>query len=321
MKYPFIIMLMLCTATHLQAESLDPKSSLIIFPHLGSTVWQQQPVILGIVKTTAQKPEKNKRVHIYLDDKAIASVTTNNDGVWSYRIQPIQNLSNGFHTIQARVKSSLLHTFWIQDSMFLVDWTDTTSAYKAGTVSANNSSFNFPFDGSYVNTESPTIVGTLLNAHAHPVAGETITILLDTTSVGTTTSDSNGVFSLTLNSALSNDSHTLSGYCIESQIDLPSVNFTIDTATPATPTITSPSVLGTVSGSFTVTGTSEPYATIATYLDNDPYGQVCYADETGAWSIDYTASVGTHTLIAQATDLAGNQSSSTLARIFTVVGS
>ena len=65
-----------------------------------------------------------------------------------------------------------------------------------------------------------------------------------------------------------------------------------------------------------VSGLSEPCATITTFLDADSYGQISYADESGSWSTQYEVEDGDHVVTARATDLAGNQSLVSIARLF-----
>lgn len=314
-----IVFLMLCMSGKVQADCIDPQNSLILSPQMGSRIKTERPVILGIVKNTQRKPIKNKTVTLYADgDRKVAIVTTDNNGVWSYRLRPDQALADGlYHTIQASVKSSSINIFWMQGTMFLVNVVDR-SLHKSGNVDEENSSFNFPFADSCINTSKPIIVGTLLDSGLNPVSGKTVSLSIDSAFVGNAISDSNGVFSFSLSTTLANGAHTVNAHCAESSVDLSSISFTIDTVAPVAPVITTPSLLGIVSPTFTVLGTTEPYATVETFLDNDTYGQICYADETGAWAIDYTTTLGVHTLTAQAVDLAGNQGPSTAARLFIV---
>lgn len=319
MKHAPFLMLAFLMHTATQADCIDSQRSIIIAPRIGAVVKTESPVIIGIVKNTQQKPVIKKPISVYIDNAKVANVLTDANGVWSYRLSPTQALSNGvYHTAQAALQSSSTSTFWIQGTMFLVDIENARYLRAVGNVNTANSEINFPIDGGAINTATPTIIGTLLDQNFNPVAGETVAVYVDSSLVGTVSSNSNGVFSFAISSALSDAVHTMSVHCVESSVDLSALSFTIDTVAPVVPVITLPAILGTVSTTFTVTGISEPYAIIQTFLDNDTYGQITYADEIGAWSIDYSADPGMHTITAQATDLAGNQSDVTASRLFTV---
>lgn len=306
------IIILFALAANSIASLQTSNHSLIIAPRVGSTITRGQPIIIGIMNDAKKKPLKNNVVTIYANPHGVThqlgSVVTNKLGVWSYRPNNNQTFVDGQHYIQASVQPPGSALLWAQGTLFTVQLSDKLSFYKFGNVSAANSSIDFPFDGSDINTPTPTIVGCLLDAHNHPVSGETVDLSVDGSSVGTATSDSNGVFSFGLSSVLVDGSHTVAAHCVQSAVDLTSISFTIDTVAPAAPVITAPSNGSTVTtNTFTVTGTSESYATITTYLDSDPYGEVCYADTIGAWSIDYTADNGAHTIAAQAADLAENE--------------
>ena len=64
----------------------------------------------------------------------------------------------------------------------------------SGVVSDANSTIDFPHDQAYINTNQPTIVGTLRDENGNPVINETVQILIDGAAVGTTTSDDNGIY-------------------------------------------------------------------------------------------------------------------------------
>lgn len=320
MKYTFLMFTFLLY-TAIQADCIDPQHSIIIAPRLGSVVKTDAPVIIGIVKNTQQKPIIQKPITLYIDnDTKVATVLTDTNGVWSYRLSTAQAISNGtYHTAQAAFQISPSTTFWIPGTMFLVDVADADRVRAPGDVDVSNSEISFPVDGTFINTANPTVIGMLLDVNFNPIVGETVSIFVDNSLVGTAVSNSNGVFSFAISTELSNAAHTISAHCVESCVDLSTASFTIDTVAPAAPVITLPSMLGTVSSPFTVTGISEPYATIQTFLDNDRYGQVTCADETGVWSIEYSVDPGVHTITAQATDLAGNQSDITASRLFIAI--
>jgi len=288
--------------------TVDHLSSLVTSPKMNDTIAIQGPLIVGIVNDNANKPIKNKPVSLYIDRRKVAVVSTNKYGVWSYRLNSGQALDDGMHLAQAYVSLSANNNIWTQASMFYVDSPCEFKQVRSGNVNAGNSAINFPFDGADINTSTPTIVGSLENASNNPVTGESVQIKINGVTVATVTSDSNGVFSYQLNSALDDGFYTVAAHCVQSNVNLTSNDFVIDTTPPAAPDITFPSEYYTDNSSTViVTGTTESNATITVFMDDDTFGEICYADEYGNWSIEYDGLAnGVHTVSAQATDLAEN---------------
>lgn len=182
----------------------------------------------------------------------------------------------------------------------------TMTAYGANSVSSANSTIDFPHDQAYINTNQPTIIGTLRDDKNNPVTEETVQILINGTVIGIATSDDNGIYRLLIN--LADGAYTLSIFCVESQAVVESNQFTIDTIAPSV-AITYPQNNTTVNSSTVIfTGTTEADAMVVVFVDGDTFGNVCYADDSGNWSIEYDGLAnGAHTITAQATDIAGNQ--------------
>jgi hypothetical protein len=117
-----------------------------------------------------------------------------------------------------------------------------------------------PADNSTVATNLPTYSGT-------GVAGNPITVYVDGTSIGTTTSDGNGNWSLSQPTALSPGSHTISATIAVNSNTYPSNTntFTV-TATSSAPTLTSlSSTSGLAGSSVTLTGTNFTGATAVAF--------------------------------------------------------
>lgn len=189
---------------------------------------------------------------------------------------------------------------------------------QAASVNISYSTINFPYDLAYINARRPTITGSLLDDHQKPVSNETIEVFINGPSVGTTVSNNDGIYALQLEQDMPDGQYVLMVFCIESQALLGPTTFTIDTTLPDI-TITYPRENEVIpSTTFTASGTTEENAMVETFLDDDSYGLVCYADESGNWSIEYSAATGSHTIKAQATDLAGNQGVLSNLRPFTI---
>jgi hypothetical protein len=316
-----IILAILILAPSIYAQTVNPLSSIIVNPASGSTISTNMPIFAGIVRDTNNKPVKNKKVTVCIDNTKICIVATNNNGVWSYYVQPNQILSDGFHTIQAYVEFPSGAVQATKGNLFKVKNARTTTITRYGNVSAELSTISSPYEGAMINTAQPTIVGVLYSAQYNPVPGETVQITIDGTIVGTATSDNNGMFSYTLSAgqALSDGPYTIGAHCVQTNVNLTSNNFTIDTTPPAAPTITSPTQDQIMSSSpVTVSGTTENDAVITTYMDGNTFGDISYADKLGNWSIDYDVESGDHSVTAQATDLAGNQGDLCAPRNFSV---
>lgn len=184
-------------------------------------------------------------------------------------------------------------------------WSSVLSA--AGAVSASNSTIDFPHDQAFINTTQPTIIGTLRDAKGDPVSKETVQIFINDNQIGTAVSDQYGIYRLPVTPELPDGQYKLSIFCVESQAVIESNEFTIDTTIPSI-VITYPQEGDTVTTNVVnFLGTTEQNAMVITFLDDDTFGQICYADEYGNWLIEYEVDNGDHTFAAQATDIAGNQ--------------
>jgi large repetitive protein len=295
-------------ASSLVAVTIDHQNSLVVTPGVADTIIVDGPLIIGFVNDGAGRGIKHKPVSLYIDRRKVATVPTNKYGVWSYMLNSGQTLDNGAHLAQAYISIAENNHIWTQASMFYVDAACTRKHVRSGNVNAANSAINFPFDGAYTNTSTPTVVGSLENATNSPVSGESVQVKINGVTVATVTSDSNGVFSYQLSNALSDGNYTVDAHCVQSNVNLTTNNFTVDTTPPAAPIITFPSEYYTDNSSTViVTGTTEANATITVFMDDDTFGEICYADENGDWSIEYDGLAnGDHTVSAQATDLAEN---------------
>lgn len=190
---------------------------------------------------------------------------------------------------------------------FLVTMILNSTLYGVGAVNSTNSTIDFPHDQAYINTNHPTIIGTLRDDNGNPVTDETVQILIDGNSIGSATSDENGIYRFFVSTALIDGQYALSIMCVESQAIIESNRFVIDTTAPSIiiaypqdgQTITTSSVL--------FSGTTEENAMVMIFIDGDAFGNICYADENGNWSIEYELENGNHSIAVQATDIAGNQ--------------
>jgi hypothetical protein len=190
---------------------------------------------------------------------------------------------------------------------FLATLMLNSALYGAGAVNSANSTIDFPHDQAYINTNYPTIIGTLRDDNGNPVINEMVQIILDGYSIGAATSDENGIYRFSVSQILPDGQYELSIFCVESQAIVESNQFTIDTTAPSI-TITYPqNGQAITTSSVLFVGTTEQNAMVMIFVDADVFGNICYADENGNWSIEYELANGNHTIAVQATDIAGNQ--------------
>lgn len=302
------------------ALTVDHLHSLVTSPKMRDTIVVSGPVVTGIVSDITHKPIKNKAVSVYIDKRKVAVVPTNKYGVWSYVLNEAQYLQNSSHVVEAYVTLASNNSIWMQAAIFTVDAARTVQGTRSGNVNAANSALNFPSDGSYINSSMPTIIGTLVDSNFNPVAGESVQVKISGVTVATVTSDSNGVFSYQIANALADGNYTVGAHCVQSNVDLTMNSFTVLTTPPPAPTIVDPAQGSTQTSSIVmVTGTTEAYATVTTFMDGDTFGNICYADENGNWAVEYDGLAnGSHSVTAQATDLANNTGAVSAATNFTV---
>ena len=190
---------------------------------------------------------------------------------------------------------------------FLVTMIFNSALYGADAVSSANSTIDFPHDQAYINTNYPTIIGTLRDNNGNPVASETVQILIDGYSIGVAVSDVNGIYRFPISQALSDGQYQLSIFCVESQVIIESNQFNIDTIAPSVAITYPQDGQAITTNSVLFAGTTEQNAMVIVFVDADMFGNICYADENGNWSIEYELENGSHAIAAQATDIAGNQ--------------
>lgn len=304
-------------ASIVQAIPIDYGNSFIVAPRMGHAITTQSPLVIGVICDINKRPVKNKKVVVWLNKQKIAVVTTNKHGVWSHLLQ--SKLPYGTHLVQASVELAAGNIAWTQGSLFYVQASRTPALCRSGNASVANSHVDYPFEDSFINTTTPLIVGSLLSSSYTPVSGETVNVKINNVTLGNATTDSNGVFSYQVSSALSETGYTVGGYCVQSSIDLTDQDFTVDVTAPAAPTIVVPAQNDTVVTSLvTISGSAEPDSTITTFMDSDTLGDISYADGSGDWSIEYELSNGAHSVTAQVSDLGQNTGSLSAARDFTV---
>jgi MYXO-CTERM domain-containing protein/uncharacterized repeat protein (TIGR01451 family) len=264
-----------------------PSAPTISQPSAGGTAGAQ-PTVSGLA-------EPGSTVEVRVDGTLVGTVQANaTSGAWSYTLTMSQSLSNGAHSAQAIATDAAGNPSQPATRAFNVD----TSQPAAPAITA-------PANGSAINTTTPLVTGTA-------PANATVRVFSDGVLIATVTADGTGAwqYQLTGGQALSVGAHelsarTVSPSMVESAAAITLV--TVDTSAPVAPTITAPTTGQRVNTATpTVTGTSEPFATISVVLDSGtPVTTV--ADATGAWSVQLSGVMeGSHQVAASARDRAGN---------------
>jgi hypothetical protein len=219
-------------------------------------------------------------------------------------------LAVGAHTLTATATDASGNVSAASDLLVITVDTSTSTAITA------------PVSGSSTSNATPTYSGT-----AEP--GATVTLLEGATTLGATTADASGNWSITPATALSVASHTIR----TSSTDLAgntasSANNTITVtaalvAVPSLPDLATASDTGasstdnvTFSTTPTITGTAVANSVVNVY-DGATLIATVTASGTGAWTINPTLTAGSHSITATAT-VGGNTSAASSALVVTV---
>ncbi|WP_053066700.1 Ig-like domain repeat protein [Archangium gephyra] len=273
-------------------DTVAPAAPVLTAP--AALVATARPVISGTA-------EANGSVTVKVDGTTLGTVTADASGNWS--LTPTSSLSQGAHTATA------------------------TTTDRAGNISGPSTARTFTVDtlapaapvltapAALVATPTPVFSGTA-------EAGSTVAVRVDGTLVGTVTAEASGNWSFTPASPLGQGAHTATATASDAagNTSLPSASrgFTVDTGAPAAPVLTAPaSFVNTMTP--TLSGTAEAGSTVAVKVDGTTLGTVT-ANGSGNWSFTPASPLGegAHTATATATDAAGNTSSPSSARTFTV---
>ncbi|MFY9265589.1 MAG: Ig-like domain-containing protein, partial [Solirubrobacterales bacterium] len=160
------------------------------------------------------------------------------------------------------------------------------------------SAVTVPSAGLLTNDNTPTISGT-------STANATIAVYIDGVSNGTTTADGSGNWTYAPGASLSDGAHSV--YVYPTYLGITGAqsntrNFTIDTAAPAAPNITTPpGALTTNDNTPTISGTAEANSTVTIYDGVTSIGTTT-TDGAGSWTFTPGAALsdGVHTVTARA---------------------
>ena len=260
--------------------------------------------------------EVGSTIRILLDGEAIGTAEVNAQGNWTFT--PTTPFSAGTHEVTFDATDAAGNTVEAGTPFSLT--VDTTAPVAPAIVNAtdNVGTVLTPVtSGQSTDDTTPVLNGTA-------EANATVIVYENGVEVGRTTADGTGAWSITP-AALSSGSHTFTATATDAagNVGPASAPFTVvvDTAAPLAPVIAQATDdVNSVTGPFAsgqatddtrpqLSGTSEPNATVNIYEGATLLG-TAQADASGAWSLtlNTTLDEGTHTLVARATDAAGNTS-------------
>ncbi|HAS1475139.1 TPA: BapA prefix-like domain-containing protein [Enterobacter bugandensis] len=271
--------------------------------------------------TLSGTADANSIVTIFDGATQIAVVTADGTGAWSFT--PETALVEGPHafTVQAtdpQGNLSLASAPWsvvVDLTAPTVPTLDTVSDNVPGGVTGNLTS------GQATNDNTPTISGT-------GQAGSTIYIMNNGTQLGTTTVDVNGNWSFTPTTPLDDGSYSLRAYATDAAGNASANSsvfaFTVDTAGPGVPVVTSviddvAPITGTLtSGNSTndarptFNGTGDVGSTVHVIVDGNEIG-TAVVNAQGSWTFTPGTDLidGPHAITFNATDAAGNVGTAT----------
>lgn len=271
--------------------------------------------------TLSGTADANSIVTIFDGATQIAVVTADGTGAWSFT--PETALVEGPHafTVQAtdpQGNLSLASAPWsvvVDLTAPTVPTLDMVSDNVPGGVTGNLTS------GQATNDNTPTISGT-------GQAGSTIYIMNNGTQLGTTTVDVNGNWSFTPTTPLDDGSYSLRAYATDAAGNASANSsvfaFTVDTAGPGVPVVTSviddvAPITGTLtSGNSTndarptFNGTGDVGSTVHVIVDGNEIG-TAVVNAQGSWTFTPGTDLidGPHAITFNATDAAGNVGTAT----------
>ncbi|KFK92839.1 Ig-like domain-containing protein, partial [Serratia sp. Ag1] len=267
--------------------------------------------------------EPGSIINVYDNGNLLGSVSTDNNGAWSFT--PTTPLVEGDHSITTTATDKAGNTSDPSDAFDLTTDYSAPDASKVaitgvddavGTIVGNVAA------GGTTDDNRPTIKGTGAEA------GNTITVYNGTTVIGTALVQADGTWSLKPTLPLADGLVTLTAKETDpvgnSTAASPEYDFTVSTQAPAAPVIgtvednvephTGPLQKGEITNDNTPTlkGTALPGGTVTVFDNGTAIGSV-KADSNGAWSFTPETALkdGNHNLTASVTDSIGQVSDPT----------
>ncbi|MBS1602786.1 MAG: T9SS type A sorting domain-containing protein [Bacteroidetes bacterium] len=269
----------------------------------------------GLVSTGAVvvtgTAEAGSIVDVYSDGVKVGTVTADaTTGEWSLTFAPA--LSDGNHALTVKASDKAGNVSVASDVTSVT--VDTTPPQAPGAPVADG------LHNGYETTGAFTVTGV-----AEP--GAAVDVASDGVKVGTVVADpTTGAYSYTFAPALADGNHSVTVTATDKagnvSVASDATSVDVDSTPPGTPM--APAIPGendgyVNTGIFTLTGKTEPNATVVIY-DKGVQTGMATADANGDWSYPVTPAFkeGDHVLSITATDVAGNTSNASQGSEFTV---
>lgn len=266
-------------------DTIAPQPPSVTAPADGSRLRNSSPIFSGVA-------EIGNTVRVFVNGIELGSTAVASSGNWSLP-SPGALIDGSYEVV-------------------------TRSIDEAGNTSEPSATITFTVDTVVPNPptiEVPACVRTSPVCRGFAEPGSVIRLYLDATSgASTAVADSQGQWSLTLPSVLSDGSHVVRATATDAASNesnaSPSVAFVLDTVSPSPPAVTSHADGAVVrTARILFQGTAEPHSTIFASVDGD---DVCATETTasGTWECTVTRVLpeGLHQFSAAAEDCAGNRS-------------
>ncbi len=277
-----------------------PAVPVITSPINGSSTNDTTPTVSGTA-------EANSTVRVFVNGSLTPSCTTTATAGGSWVCELSALAAGSTYSLTARATDAASN---VSAASAGVNITIDTQVPAAPVVSA-------PAHNSFVNTASPTITGTA-------EANSSVNVSIDGSSVGTTTANSSGIWSLALSVSIAAGQHQVFATATDAASNTSAQSntntFTVDVTPPSAPVVSAPahnSFINTASP--TITGTAEANSSVNVSIDGSSVG-ITTADGSGNWSfaVSSSLSAGPHQVFATATDAASNTSAQSNTNTFTV---
>ena len=276
-------------STPVTIDTTAPIAPTTLSPAANAIVSDTTPTISG-----TGEPSSTIKVTDGPGGLLVCTAVVDASGNWT--CTPPYILGDGSHALTLTATDPAGNTSTVATRPITVDG----SLPLAPTVSA-------PAPSQVISDTTPTLSGT-----SEP--SSTVTIKDGPTTVCTAVADTNGNWTCTPSTPLTNGPHSLTATVTDpagntSPASSP-VNVTVDNAAPTTPVISAPTANSTTSSNTPViSGTAEPGSVIE-ITENDLPVCMATANISGVWSCTPSIALGngSHTLVTSARDAAGNTS-------------
>lgn len=262
--------------------------------------------------------EAGASVEVFLNGASIGTTTANGTGDWGLVHGPA--IVEGDHNITAQASDLAGNTSIDSDALAVT--VDTTAPAKPVVVGITDDTGT---DGDGVTSDDTLTFDGTAEADAF------VEVFLNGASIGTTTANGTGDWTLAYATAIPEGNHNVtvqaSDLAGNTSVVSDTLAITIDTTAPAKPVVagitddTGTDGDGVTSdNALTFDGTAEVNASVEVFLDGSSIG-TAPADGSGNWSYDYTGTSlleGTYTITAVATDAAGSTSAASDNFVLTV---